>query len=63
MTIISGRGVYSSQIINIDQHIHNHCHYSFQTQNGNVEAKVMCFYRRRDISNSLIVLADKHHSK
>lgn len=35
----------------------------FQTPNGNVEAKVMCFYRRRDISNSLIVLADKHHSK
>jgi len=32
-----------------------------KTQNGNVEAKVMCFYRRRDISNSLIVLADKHH--
>lgn len=23
----------------------------------------MCFYRRRDISNSLILLADKHHSK
>ncbi|XP_025103893.1 metastasis-associated protein MTA1-like isoform X2 [Pomacea canaliculata] len=33
-----------------------------KTPNGNVEAKVMCFYRRRDISNSLIVLADKHHS-
>jgi len=33
-----------------------------KTQNGNVEAKVMCFYRRRDISNSLIVLADKHHN-
>ncbi|KAI8784800.1 metastasis-associated protein MTA3, partial [Biomphalaria glabrata] len=32
-----------------------------KTQNGNVEAKVMCFYRRRDISNSLILLADKHH--
>ncbi|XP_005093442.1 metastasis-associated protein MTA3 isoform X2 [Aplysia californica] len=33
-----------------------------KTQNGNVEAKVMCFYRRRDISNSLIILADKHHN-
>ncbi|KAL8612830.1 hypothetical protein ACOMHN_038085 [Nucella lapillus] len=33
-----------------------------KTPNGNVEAKVMCFYRRRDISNSLILLADKHHS-
>ncbi|KAH9499612.1 Metastasis-associated protein mta1 [Bulinus truncatus] len=33
-----------------------------KTQNGNVEAKVMCFYRRRDISNSLILLADKHHN-
>ncbi|XP_067680883.1 metastasis-associated protein MTA3-like isoform X12 [Haliotis asinina] len=31
-----------------------------KTPNGNVEAKVMCFYRRRDISSSLIVLADKH---
>ncbi|XP_013387992.1 metastasis-associated protein MTA3 [Lingula anatina] len=33
-----------------------------KTPNGNVEAKVMCFYRRRDISNSLIMLADKHQS-
>ncbi|XP_025027735.1 metastasis-associated protein MTA1 isoform X2 [Python bivittatus] len=31
-----------------------------KTANGNVEAKVVCFYRRRDISNTLIVLADKH---
>ncbi|CAG2164805.1 unnamed protein product [Oppiella nova] len=31
-----------------------------KTPNGNVEAKVMCFFRRRDISGSLIVLADKH---
>uniref|UniRef100_A0AAY4BU87 Metastasis associated 1 n=1 Tax=Denticeps clupeoides TaxID=299321 RepID=A0AAY4BU87_9TELE len=31
-----------------------------KTANGNVEAKVVCFYRRRDISNSLITLADKH---
>lgn len=29
---------------------------------GNVEAKVMCFYRRKEISNSLIMLADKHQS-
>lgn len=34
-----------------------------KTPNGNVEAKVMCFYRRRDISSSLIHLADKHQSK
>ncbi|XP_069167519.1 metastasis-associated protein MTA1 isoform X14 [Procambarus clarkii] len=33
-----------------------------KTPNGNVEAKVMCFYRRRDISSSLIMLADKHQS-
>uniref|UniRef100_T1JGP3 Metastasis-associated protein MTA3 n=1 Tax=Strigamia maritima TaxID=126957 RepID=T1JGP3_STRMM len=33
-----------------------------KTPNGNVEAKVMCFYRRRDISGSLILLADKHQS-
>ncbi|XP_054154293.1 metastasis-associated protein MTA3-like [Oppia nitens] len=33
-----------------------------KTPNGNVEAKCMCFYRRRDISGSLIVLADKHQS-
>nr|XP_025868489.1 metastasis-associated protein MTA1 [Vulpes vulpes] len=31
-----------------------------QTANGNVEAKVVCFYRRRDISSTLIALADKH---
>lgn len=31
-----------------------------QTANGNVEAKVVCFYRRRDISSALIALADKH---
>lgn len=31
--------------------------------NGNVEAKMMCFYRRRDLSGSLVMLADKHHSK
>lgn len=30
---------------------------------GNVEAKVMCFYRRRDIPNPLVQLADKHQSK
>ncbi|KAJ8416097.1 hypothetical protein AAFF_G00381190 [Aldrovandia affinis] len=31
-----------------------------KTVSGNVEAKVVCFYRRRDISHSLIQLADKH---
>ncbi|OWK10702.1 MTA3, partial [Cervus elaphus hippelaphus] len=31
-----------------------------ETATGNVEAKVVCFYRRRDISNTLIMLADKH---
>lgn len=34
-----------------------------QTASGNVEAKVVCFYRRRDISHSLIQLADKHASE
>lgn len=38
-------------------------YFLFQTANGNVEAKVVCFYRRRDISSTLIVLADKHASK
>ncbi|XP_067335244.1 metastasis-associated protein MTA1 isoform X1 [Channa argus] len=33
-----------------------------KTANGNVEAKVVCFYRRRDISSTLIALADKHAS-
>ena len=28
-----------------------------KTPNGNVEAKVMCFYRRRDLSSALILLA------
>lgn len=32
-----------------------------KTANGNVEAKVICFFRRRDISQSLISLADKHN--
>ncbi|KAK9884029.1 hypothetical protein WA026_004962 [Henosepilachna vigintioctopunctata] len=31
-----------------------------KTASGNVEAKVMCFYRRRDIPSQLIQLADKH---
>ncbi|MBN3326038.1 MTA1 protein, partial [Atractosteus spatula] len=31
-----------------------------ETANGNVEAKVVCFYRRRDIPSNLIALADKH---
>lgn len=31
-----------------------------KTPSGNVEAKVMCFYRRRDLPNHLIQLADKH---
>lgn len=30
-------------------------------QNGQVEAKVTCFFRRRDISTSLINLADRHN--
>ncbi|EHB05383.1 Metastasis-associated protein MTA3 [Heterocephalus glaber] len=30
------------------------------TASGNVEAKVVCFHRRQDISNTLILLADKH---
>lgn len=34
-----------------------------QTASGNVEAKVVCFYRRRDISSSLVALADKHASE
>ncbi|PAA84932.1 hypothetical protein BOX15_Mlig010254g1 [Macrostomum lignano] len=33
-----------------------------KTPTGNVEAKVMCFYRRRDVSNTLVSLADKHQS-
>lgn len=34
-----------------------------KTPSGNVEAKVMCFYRRRDLPSSLIQLADKHQSE
>lgn len=33
-----------------------------KTPSGNVEAKVMCFYRRRDLPGALIQLADKHQS-
>ncbi|XP_055373771.1 metastasis-associated protein MTA3 [Condylostylus longicornis] len=31
-----------------------------KTSSGNVEAKVMCFYRRKDLPNPLVQLADKH---
>ncbi|XP_036145307.1 metastasis-associated protein MTA3 isoform X2 [Monomorium pharaonis] len=31
-----------------------------KTANGNVEAKVMCFFRRRDLPPPLVMLADKH---
>lgn len=31
-----------------------------KTASGNVEAKVMCFFRRRDLPPTLIMLADKH---
>lgn len=31
-----------------------------QTANGNVEAKVVCLFRRRDISSSLNSLADSN---
>jgi len=31
-----------------------------KTSNGQVEAKVSCFYRRRDLSNALVSQADKH---
>uniref|UniRef100_A0A182NCP4 BAH domain-containing protein n=1 Tax=Anopheles dirus TaxID=7168 RepID=A0A182NCP4_9DIPT len=33
-----------------------------KTPTGNVEAKVMCFYRRRDLPTSLVQLADKHQT-
>jgi hypothetical protein len=32
---------------------------SFQTPNGNVEARVACFYRRRDISSYLVNQVDR----
>ena len=31
--------------------------------NGQIEAKVQCFYRRRDLSNPLIAQADRHAGK
>lgn len=34
-----------------------------KTADGNVEAKVMCFYRRRDLPPQLVVLADKHQQQ
>ncbi|CAH8466433.1 unnamed protein product [Heterobilharzia americana] len=34
-----------------------------QTPTGAVEAKVVCFYRRRDLSVNLIQLADKHQKE
>lgn len=34
-----------------------------KTAGGNVEAKVMCFYRRRDLPAQLIALADKHQQQ
>lgn len=35
----------------------------FQTSNGQVEAKVQCFYRKRDLSSALAVQAEKHLSE
>lgn len=32
-----------------------------KTSTGNVEARVMCFYRRPEIPSSLVPVADKHH--
>ena len=32
-----------------------------RTANGNVEARVMCFYRRSEVPASLVAQADKHH--
>jgi len=32
-----------------------------KTATGNVEARVMCFYRRSEVTSSLIPVADKHH--
>lgn len=34
-----------------------------QTANGNVEAKVVCLFRRRDISSNLNTLADSNASE
>lgn len=34
-----------------------------KTPSGSVEAKVMCFYRRRDLPTPLVQLADKHQSE
>lgn len=34
-----------------------------QTSNGQVEAKVQCFYRRRDLSSALAIQAEKHLCK
>jgi metastasis-associated protein MTA len=34
-----------------------------QTANGNVEAKVVCLFRRRDISGNLNTLADSNASE
>lgn len=51
------------------QSVHHHQQQPFQirrieelnkTAGGNVEAKVMCFYRRRDLPAQLVALADKH---
>lgn len=37
--------------------------FSVQTANGNVEAKVVCLFRRRDISSNLNTLADSNASE
>uniref|UniRef100_A0A336MDD8 CSON013400 protein n=1 Tax=Culicoides sonorensis TaxID=179676 RepID=A0A336MDD8_CULSO len=34
-----------------------------KTPLGNVEAKVLCFYRRKDLPNPLVQLADKHQKR
>jgi metastasis-associated protein MTA len=32
-----------------------------RTANGNVEARVMCFYRRAEVPTNVLAQADKHH--
>ena len=35
----------------------------FQTSNGQVEAKVQCYYRKRDLSSALAIQSEKHLCK
>ena len=51
--------------VNYARMFENETHFIFflKTSNGQVEAKVQCFYRKRDLSSTLALQAERHLCK